>query len=414
METTVHNMAPATNTRINILYKQRTSLKMRLTLLENFLKRHEETPDVSDLHGKLEWLEATLSKFDDVQAELEVLEEEESSHYDERRSFEERYLNIVTIAHRGKSVTSKTSCKTCRASTLNMILPPIDLPRFDGKYENWMWYKSDFATLIGNEATLSNVHKLCYLKQSLSDRAANVIAGVRITDENYALAWQLLEEVYGNESFLVMRHCNLLLSTPPVESESTDSLQTFVNHVRWHLRSLALLNEPVTTWDVPILELMLSKLPIDTRIAFETANNDDERSTIEDLMKFLIQRAQTLDLYTRVYELPASPKTSKKCSRNKRSSRRMPDQPSRSGFVGTACVICNDSGHTIYRCEQFCRLSAHDRTRAVQEEDLCMNCLKPGHAVQDCRSSGCKICGALHNTLLHRANGAERASQPSR
>lgn len=52
-------------------------------------------------------------------------------------------------------------------------------------------------------------------------------------------------------------------------------------------------------------------------------------------------------------------------------------------------------------CEDFKKLSVHDRQKEVDKKNLCSNCLKSGHELEECTSTTCKRCDERHNTLLH-------------
>lgn len=53
------------------------------------------------------------------------------------------------------------------SSTRKLKIPQIPLPEFTGKIEEWLSFKDTFNTLINQNAELSNVEKLQYLKSVL-------------------------------------------------------------------------------------------------------------------------------------------------------------------------------------------------------------------------------------------------------
>lgn len=84
--------------------------------------------------------------------------------------------------------------------------------------------------------------------------------------------------------------------------------------------------------------------------------------------------------------------------------------------VGISCTNCNGD-HFIRNCESFLKLEIPERSKLIKSLKLCLNCLRKGHFVGDCKSSACKLCDRKHNTLLHiktsKANAKIEHSQQS-
>ena len=76
------------------------------------------------------------------------------------------------------------------------------------------------------------------------------------------------------------------------------------------------------------------------------------------------------------------------------------------------CVLCKTVSHPLFSCSKFKALP-HDRKMAtVKGHDLCLNCLRPGHFVNHCKSlHKCHECQRLHHTLLHLNTKTEDKSQ---
>ncbi|XP_036342590.1 uncharacterized protein LOC118751872, partial [Rhagoletis pomonella] len=97
------------------------------------------------------------------------------------------------------------------------------------------------------------------------------------------------------------------------------------------------------------------------------------------MVTFLHRRCQTLENMTHamVTQTPSAQATQKTCS------------------------VCNKHDHVIYSCPSFANLSPNDRWKESKRAQLCINCLKPGNHVQQCKSSACRRCSLKHHTLLH-------------
>ena len=77
-----------------------------------------------------------------------------------------------------------------------------------------------------------------------------------------------------------------------------------------------------------------------------------------------------------------------------------------------SCAIC-DQEHYVHQCEKFTKMSIDDRQKAVQENNLCFNCLKKGHSSRRCRNRyTCKECRRSHHTLLHKEREEKTEEKP--
>ena len=63
---------------------------------------------------------------------------------------------------------------------------------------------------------------------------------------------------------------------------------------------------------------------------------------------------------------------------------------------------CKTEKHPLYGCTKFKSMPHDKKVPTLKTNDLCMNCLGPGHFVRQCKSlHRCKKCQKLHHTLLH-------------
>ncbi|XP_025208740.1 uncharacterized protein LOC112604085 [Melanaphis sacchari] len=127
--------------------------------------------------------EQLMSTIEDEKTEtpLEGLEEV-SDIYAQTKS------NLLTHINRSEeNINPKTSTHDSNAHQL-IKLPSINIPTFDGKFEEWYFYRDQFMSIVHNNKTIDDVHRMYYLKTSLQGQAAEVISTLSSTALNYGEA----------------------------------------------------------------------------------------------------------------------------------------------------------------------------------------------------------------------------------
>ncbi|XP_066600989.1 uncharacterized protein [Prorops nasuta] len=219
--------------RIKLIIQERPALKSQMTTLINILDKDS----VEHTFGKLRMKRLTelYRVFEELFDELMVLEPSEN-HQAEFEEVQKRFYNIAVKVENLTSVVDNASTtnsidtnnthvdeNTNAANSGKIIirLPEISLSVFNGKYEEWLSFKTAFRSIIDSRTDLSDIEKLKYLKSTLVDEAAKKIAIFSISSANYAKAWELLERSYEVKRILISRHLSLILNLPNVEKEST-------------------------------------------------------------------------------------------------------------------------------------------------------------------------------------------------
>ena len=65
------------------------------------------------------------------------------------------------------------------------------------------------------------------------------------------------------------------------------------------------------------------------------------------------------------------------------------------------CAIHGEGEHILPYCNSFKSMSLSEREECVNQNDLCSQCLRPGHNIENCHKTSwlCK-CGEKHHYLL--------------
>uniref|UniRef100_X2B2N5 Uncharacterized protein n=1 Tax=Capitella teleta TaxID=283909 RepID=X2B2N5_CAPTE len=73
-------------------------------------------------------------------------------------------------------------------------LPKLTLPTFDGKVLEWTSWWEQFNADIHLNEELQDISKISYLRSLVGGEAAQAIAGLALTSENYLHAVELLQD----------------------------------------------------------------------------------------------------------------------------------------------------------------------------------------------------------------------------
>lgn len=392
------------------LIKKRSNIKAQLTRFKTFLDALSAGQEIQ-IAERLKKCEDLWDTFDTVQSSIESLDSSEIQT-NERVSFEDTYFDINSRAKNileqisvlNSEPTSRVQTNSVNNNTIK--LPTIELPHFNGAYDQWITFYDTFRSLIHSNESLSSIQKLYYLKSCLKGEAAEVIRALNVSDNNYEIAWGLLKDRYENKRLIVHNHVKALFELQPIVKESLQPLRKLLDDVKKNLRALKSLGEKVDDWDTLLIYMISSKLDITTKREWEESIISNELPTMERFYEFLAQRCQLLEA------LQADHQTSKVFNKmsgsdNENLNKSRFNKNTLSGtrsFVTSGstflCFLCKEP-HSLFRCNQFLELPIKSRMSQVKQLKLCWNCLRSNHTSQECKASGCKFCGKKHNSLLH-------------
>ncbi|XP_051161136.1 uncharacterized protein LOC127281461 [Leptopilina boulardi] len=405
--------------KVKSLIRKRSTHKAQITNYKKFLEEYKKLPtSLIKLNVRLEKFKASFENFDQVSDDLETLDEA-SSHDVQRFEIEEDYINILTefeelkavaqpntqsgIANISGSQDANTASNSAsRTMKRRVKLPEASLPKFSGKYEDWLSFKDAFTSMIHDQEDLSNVEKLQYLKSAVVDEAANKIKTLAITDGNYDRAWNLLKSAYADKRLIISRHLSLLLRLPKQERETAEGLRRLADETQQHLESLKTLDIKIS--EEIVIQILEEKLFKITAEKWEETLTRDTFPKLDEMIEFLYKVASRVSKRERDNNTQKStqPSNSGKPLNNKNTKNKSPDA-TRQAFVSKTektCSICREAGHPVYKCNKFRALSVPKRIQAAKEATLCLNCLR-SHGDKPCNFSNCLICSEPHNTLLH-------------
>lgn len=190
------------------------------------------------------------------------------------------------------NASSPVSASTRLTSPSLQHLPPIQLPPFSGKFEEWETFRDRFQALIISNKDLSEFMRMHFLVSSLTGHARDTIASIPVTADNFASAWRALTARYENKHRLIEIHVATLYNLPSVTRESASELHALRDKAERAISALKRLDRSSEEiLDDILVYFVTQKLDSATRRAWKLRSPP----TFETLIRFLSARAQALE-----------------------------------------------------------------------------------------------------------------------
>lgn len=258
---------------VKSLIKKRASIKAKVTLFSNYIQQQKPCGELSELQVieieyRLTIFESLYENYDALQSGIEELVEPPDDQDEERAEFEKLYYSSVAAARhivtssRAQLEVARSEVSSSDKSTHKqrlVRLPTIDLRKFSGSYHEWPEFKETYVSII-HENIIDPIHKLHYLRASLTGSASLVLDNLDFKSDNYDTTWELLSERYDNKKSLVNNHMQALFNLEPITIENSESSSKLIDVTRKILKCLQTLGQPVEQWDTIIIHLMSNKL----------------------------------------------------------------------------------------------------------------------------------------------------------
>ncbi|XP_068245362.1 uncharacterized protein [Palaemon carinicauda] len=126
---------------------------------------------------------------------------------------------------------------------VNVRLPKLELPKFNGVLTEWQSFWDRFVALV-DDSDIPTIGKFCNLQSLLKGEARAVIQGLSQTSVNYPIAYNMLKERFGKPERIIFAHIQALLSVAlptkiaPGSSKHMSSLWKLQDELLTHARSL--------------------------------------------------------------------------------------------------------------------------------------------------------------------------------
>ncbi|XP_025192847.1 uncharacterized protein LOC112592900 [Melanaphis sacchari] len=283
---------------------RRGQIKSQLTKFQAFLS-DENSKNKTQLRLRKEKIEKLWEEFDNIQNHIEAKDtSEDQVNY--RDTFVDMYFDLIAKAEDRLAPINdeiKEADKNCIIRESNNLaqkssyikLKPIEIPIFNGSFEDWSAFQDMFRSLVHENEGLTKVQKFHYLKMSVSGEASKIIKNLETTEINYKSAWKIITDRYNNKRLLIQSHTKCIYELPYIRDESAEKLRQFTNTLNQHRQALQALDHDPDLWGALLLHVITSKLDSNTVRQWETLNAQNELPTIYKMISFLHERCQILE-----------------------------------------------------------------------------------------------------------------------
>ena len=132
---------------------------------------------------------------------------------------------------------------------------------FSGDPLDWKSFKETSEAAVHNNESITNIEKFTYLKIYLDKSALQAIEGFPLISENYTEAWNLLNDRYGNEQYIITCHMEKLVKLEPVIHPGVKDLRKLYDTVESHVQSLNSLGINYQHFSLLLIPIILERLP---------------------------------------------------------------------------------------------------------------------------------------------------------
>ncbi|XP_046396977.1 uncharacterized protein LOC124163913 [Ischnura elegans] len=385
----------------------RGSCKVRMECIDNYWQK------INDAHEQL--LE---SEYLDLQNDYfcsHFLDNAEEVYLQRKGEFEEFLINLVSASSKSERNGEN---KTSHSEGDHLVrLPVPELPKFSGDFRNWETFRDLLKSMIIDRKDISQVAKLQYLLSCLSGEAADLVRTIPITEENFTLAWQSLQNYYENNRRITSAHLAALFDLKSMQNESVSELRRIYAGTVNPLLSLEALRRPVCHWDDLIVFITERRLDPQTRRDWEIKlENSTAPPTYEMLKNFLKTKIMSLDSLESCGNKQSSG-SPKGMQQRRQFHEKSGSYKSKSFHMGGStvmknplCALCGRS-HWLAYCETFRDKSVEQRKEFVLSKNLCFNCFGQ-HVLRNCISKkSCQVCHKKHHTFLHEPSTNSESSK---
>ena len=280
-------------------------------------------------------------------------------------------------------------------------LPKLHLRHFNGDLTKWTGFWESFEAAVDSNPDLSSVEKFNYLSSLLENTAREAIAGLSLTEANYAEAVSTLKKRFGGTQQIISKHMEALLQVEAVSSsQNVKALRRLFDNISSHMRSLASLKVREETYGSLLCPVLINKIPPDLQLIVcrKVPEADWELKTLMSAIEEEIVARERL-----------GPSRPPRRPENKPPPTATTLVAKELSTVTPLCCYCNQQ-HRATDCMVVTQVD--ERKQLLRRAGRCFSCLRRGHLSRNCRTtSRCQQCHGKHHTSI--CSGSTNRGEPA-
>lgn len=296
----------------------------------------------------------------------------------------------------------------------------IDIGKFNGDFAAWPSFRDLFEAEVLNNDSLQDVEKLIYLQRACTGVAHLAVNGWAPLAQNFTQAYKDLKEKFEDPYQLQQALISKMMAVPVMQQETYGSLRTVLDTCLNTLRQLERMGIQVDNWDVIMINVIVSRLPVSTIDAWEQKRITMQKVSLKELISFLegkargrahldkrLESTQKAEIKNDAHKRSDrnGPSSDKKNNRDQRPNTSTPQELESSGqkitdYSSIKCRYCGGP-HPVFRCENDLLKNPKEKIPGLlASKGICSNCLRI-HPLEKCTGMPCPRCpNERHNSIV--------------
>ncbi|XP_065062455.1 uncharacterized protein LOC135689235, partial [Rhopilema esculentum] len=324
-----------------------------------------------------------------------------------------------------ESVYSVESSASSATRKVRAKLPKLELKKFSGRPQDWQEFWDSYKSAVYENEEISKIDKFSYLKHYLEEPAKKVIAGLALTEKNYDVAVDLLEQRFARPTTIKRAHINELLNLDAVFNEKhVKKMRELYDTIETHHRGLKALGVDETSYSNIVVPVLMDKVPEAVRLNMIRGSKNHQEWDMEEMLVAFREELEIREQHVSISMALGNGTVSGRTSSERRSEMK-PRFPGRT-TTASALFTKQDGGFARRKFCVFCKedheeADCHNVRNKEERKDLvfkygrCLLCLKKGHRAYQCHSKEkCKLCNKRHHVAICNVVGSQPSANQAR